>query len=257
MLTKKQVQEKKKRTKPSLVMPIFNTVCSVVFLAIIIAFKIMDNEALSWPLFIFFVVIVTLFCASSWVSSFFAKKQKRKMYVDFEKESALIVEYMEHRKSFKVFENNDKVKLKLTATKTDEELNDFSYNNEKNSFGFLDSSRAVISIGIGFLALEIDPNTSEIIAIKGLMPRSIWIKKNFEMPEAIKSRVTASALINIQSKTYIQTNKQDDTYYCEKTNTLCVGDYKNAKAYDNVEIFNGVVLSLDNQTLKAVWIKLQ
>lgn len=250
----KDIENDKRKNKPNIVAPIINTVISGCAIAGIIVLKVLSSE-FSWGLFICFLVVLVLFPVASWYNGYFSKKQKTKMLGSFEKETELIVEFMQHRKHFKAFEESDKIKVFINYTKTDE-IGKYNYNIEKSSLGFPDHNNALISIGIGFAGLEIDPTTKEVIGIKGLLPRSIWLKKKLKTPNSFKGKLNVITNgVDLRNKTYIQVNKQDDTYYDAKSGWICIGDKKIYSLDEAIEFLDGAILVLRDNLIVSFWLK--
>lgn len=249
----KNIQSDKQKNKPSIIAPIINTTISVIAIIGTIILKVTTSE-FSWGLFCCFLVVLLMFPVASWYTSYFSKKQKTKMLGSFEKETELIVEFMQNRKHFKAFEESDKIKVAAKFTEINE-LNKFEYNKEKSSLGFPNHDYALISIGIGFAGLEIDPTTYEVVGVKGLLPRSIWLKKNFKTPSPKKGKITIETKgVEIRNKTYIQINKQSDTYYNPKTGWICIGEYKTYSIDDVIEfVTNGYLVLRDNKII-SFWL---
>ena len=131
----------------------------------------------------------------------------------------------------------------------------FTYNKEKSSLGFPDHANALISIGIGFAGIEIDPDEKQVIGVKGLLPRSIWLKKRLKTPNAFKGilRVRTEG-VDIRNKTYIQICKQEDTFYDEKTGWICIGERKVYDFDDCVEFLGGAILVLRDNKVISLWL---
>lgn len=236
------IKKDKIKNRPFLLPPIINTIVSVVVITGLIILKVKESM-FSWGLFICFVLILVLFPIATWYSSYYSKKQKTKMLGNFEKETELVIEYVQHQKKFKMFEENEKVKVTVTYEETNLLENTFTYNSEKSSLGFPDYSVAMVSIGIGFAGLEIDPETQNVIGIKGLLPRSIWQKKKIKFPVSKKAIVKVDTLgVEIRSKTYIQIQKQSDTYYDKQSGLLLVGEKKIYEIDEVIEFINGAYL---------------
>jgi hypothetical protein len=250
---RKDIKNDKIKNKPNIVAPIINTVISGLAIIGVIVLKCLSSD-FSWPLFICFLVVLLLFPVASWYNSYFAKKQKTKMLGSFEKETELIVEFMQHRKHFKAFEENDKISVTVDFEKTDK-VNSFAYIVDKSSLGFPDHDFAMISIGIGFAGIEINPETKEVIGVKGLLPRSIWLKKRIKTPTPIKGKLTINTKgVDLRSKTYIQVNKQNDTYYNSKTGWICIGEPKFYSIDDCIEFLEGAYLVLREGKIVSLWL---
>lgn len=249
----KDIENDKKKNKPNIVAPIINTVISGCAIIAAIIIKILSSE-FSWGLFVCFMIVLLLFPVASWYNSYFAKKQKTKMLGSFEKETELIVEFMQYRKHYKAFEENDKVKVFVDFEKCDE-IGKLTYIKEKSSLGFPDHANALISIGIGFAGLEVDPETKKVIGVKGLLPRSIWLKKKLKTPVSTKGLLTIRTNgVDIRNKTYIQVCKQEDTYYDSKTGWICIGEKKTYDFDDKIEFLEGAILVLRDNKIVSFWL---
>ena len=143
---------------------------------------------------------------------------------------------------------------KTVFEKTDK-VNTFTYIVDKSSLGFPDHDFAMISIGIGFAGIEINPETKEVIGVKGLLPRSIWLKKRIKTPTPIKGKLTINTKgVDLRSKTYIQVNKQNDTYYNSKTGWICIGEPKFYSIDDCIEFLEGAYLVLREGKIVSLWL---
>jgi hypothetical protein len=187
-MNNKQSEEYLKKNRPNKILPIINTCFGALFLIGSIYCKIRYNDIYPTLYFILFNVLVMLFPLASWYNSYFSKKQKTKMLGSFEKETELIVEFMQYRKHYKAFEESERIKVFVDLEKCNE-VGKFTYNKEKSSLGFPDHANALISIGIGFAGIEIDPIEKCVIGVKGLLPRSIWLKKRLKAPNSIKGNL--------------------------------------------------------------------
>lgn len=249
----KDIDKDKRKNKPNIVAPIINTVISSVAIVAVIVLKVLTSE-FSWGLFTCFMIVLVLFPVASWYNSYFSKKQKTKMLGSFEKETELIVEFMQYRKHYKAFEESEKIKVFVDYEKCDE-IGKFNYYADKSSLGFPNHSNALISIGIGFAGLEIDPLTKKVIGVKGLLPRSIWLKKKMKTPLAVKGSLTIRTEgVEIRNKTYIQICKQEDTYYDSKSGWICIGEKKVYNFDDCIEFLDGAILVLRDNKVVSLWL---
>ncbi len=248
------IKEDLKKNKPNKLAPIINTIISGIFIIVVIIIKCLSSD-LTWGLFIGFLIVLILFPIASWYNSYFAKKQKTKMLYSYEKETELIVEFLQHRKSFKTFEESDKIKVKVESNPIDS-LPTFNYNQDKSSLGFPDSDYALMTIGIGFAGLEINPNTQEIVGLKGLLPRSIWLKKKIKTPtNAIKAKIKVLTTgVEIRNKTLIQINKQADTYYNASTGWICIGEVKQYPIDEVLEVVENAYLIVRDNVIVSMWV---
>lgn len=250
----KNIKEDLAKNRPSKLAPIINTVMSFLFLVLLIVVKCI-SDFLSWPLFFGFLIVIILFPCASWYNSYFSKKQKTKMLYNYEKETERIVEFLQNRKHYKLFEENEKINVSATYTKKDISLN-YTYNKDVSSLGFPNHDYTLMSIGIGFAGVEIDPKDQKIIGVAGLLPRSIWLKKNLKTPTpTVKGEITVHTKgVELRNKTYLQINKQADTYYNQKTGWLCIGEYKTYAIDDIVEFMDNAYLVIQDEKIISLWL---
>lgn len=247
------IQEDLAKNKPSMIAPIINSVFSLIFLVGLIILKVISGSP-STPIFIGLIIIIVFFPIASWYNSYISKKQKTKMLVNYEKETELILDFIEKRKNYFAVEENEKVKVKYEYIET-QDLLAYSYNEEKSSLGFLDSTKCFISIGIGFAGFEIEPSTKEVVEIKGLLPRSIWLKKKLTVPTGIKGKLLIGVTgVEIRNKTYILSEKSADTYYDSKQGYICIGDTKTYSYDEVIEIADGAKIVLRDGKFVSFWI---
>lgn len=249
-------QDDLRKNRPNKAAAIINTVLSGVVLIGVIILKVLAKE-FSWTLFFAFIIVLIMFPISSWYYFYFSKKQKTKMLKSFEEETSLIVEYMSHQKNFKQFTDTE---ARSVVTKFNQEPVDilFSYNIEKSSLGFPDANYSLLSIGIGFTCLVINPENNKVIGLTGLLPKSVWVKKHlkFNGPTRTGSIEIIPTGFDFRPKTLFQMLQQEDTYYNKKTGMLCIGDPKIYSIDDITEfIKDGYLVTRDDKII-SLWLKL-
>ena len=80
-------------------------------------------------------------------------------------------------------------------------------------------------------------------------------KEKFPYPYSEKAKITINTTgVEIRNKTYIQINKQSDTYYNPKTGWICIGEYKVYGIDDVLEfVENGYLVVRDNKII-SFWL---
>ena len=163
-----------KKNKPSIVLPIINTVFSVIFLAGSIYCKIAFKEQYALGYFIAFNILVILFPITSWYNSYFSKKQNIKKINNYDHETKEIVSYIKRLQSFKGIELNKDYKIKVTYELTDQIIDKIPhYDIEHCSLGLAEKNAIIITMGVGFSGLELKAYNHEVIGLCGVSPRSI------------------------------------------------------------------------------------
>ncbi len=252
----KNIKEDLNKNIPHTLPAIVNTVISVIFIVVVTVLRIMRPKDFSIGLYICFLVVLILFPISSWYTSYFSKKQKTKMLNNFEEETKTILDYIKFRKNYKTYTESKEVYVTAKYEKIDELNKKFTYYKEKSTLGYPDTKYALVSLGLGFVGLEIDPSTKEVITLKGVLPRSIWLKKNLKVPQSIKANVSIEPHgFSFSSKCYIQINKQDEIYYNPKNGWVCLGERKIYPIDEVVEFVSGALLVLREGKIISLWLR--
>ena len=83
-----------------------------------------------------------------------------------------------------------------------------------------------------------------------------FIIERSELPaDSIKGILKVNTTgVDIRNKTYIQINKQDDTYYDEKSGFICIGDRKFYDFDDCIEFLSGAIIVLRDGKVVSFWL---
>ncbi len=248
-----------KKNKPTIVLPIINTVFSVIFLAGNIYCKIAFGKEYGLGFFIAFTVLVILFPITSWYSSYFSKKQNIKRIYNYEHESNEIVAYIKRLKSYKGIELNKNYKLIAHYQLTDQIVDKHPhYDSEHCSLGIASSDSVIITFGVSFAGIELKAYDKSFTGLCGVLPRSVWYKKHLKAPVAKKGVVTFSAEgFELSERMVIQALKNQDSYYDNKSGWMVIGEKKGTIIDEVVEIMHDVYLVIRNEEMVALWIKLE
>ena len=253
---KDKVKEDLSRNVPKKLPAILSTIFSAIIGVILIVIKCV-SDGYSWYLFSASMIIIVLFPVSAWYTSYFAKKQKTARVKAYDAETELIIEYMQFRKNYNHFEENEKVQVTANFEKN-KAIGKFKYNEKNSSLGFPDPEKTVVSVGIGLTGLQVNINNGKIENLCGYLPKSIWLKKKLNKPDAIKGDVFIQTKgVELRRKTYIYTNKQGDSYYDKKTGWLCIGDRKTTILDDSIEFLEDAILVIREGKIIALWVKIQ
>lgn len=127
------------------------------------------------------------------------------------------------------------------------------YRKNENSFDFISNKRGDISILIGYLQLNIDSLTNQLVSVWGLHPFCNWIDENLTVPQAIKGIVEMEN--DYESGISYREKELEEwkTYYDSTNGWVCIGD-KNVKGV-SVMFASNIFVVIDNNNLKSLWIK--
>lgn len=236
-----------KHNTPKMLFPIINTIISVALFVALIVFFV--NKEINLGFLIFGIIVVILFPISSWYSSYFSKKKTTQKLNDFKKETESLVKYASTFKGYTMIENEN---LKYTITEE-------GYLDKKAEFNqstcLINSGKingTLISYGVSFVGLDINPKTKTVTNVTGMLPTSIWFDKKLNVPTAINGSVTIQ---NNELKNYmvIQELTKANTYYDKRTGWVCIGN-KNPKNTKNIKIMDNVIISIQNGEITSFWI---
>lgn len=258
MYSSKDTETLLKKNKPSIIFPIICTVISVILIGL--ATYIMIIGQMKWYYGSICYVIFIMFAISSWYNSYFSKKANLKKIKNYDKETEIIVNYV------KRYKNSSAIKLTLNehiyveVKNTDKLLNqDAVYNEEKFSFGSHIDDKILISFGVSFAGLEVDPKTNQVVGVIGVLPKSIWINKRLKAPDAPnKAKMYLSYEgFKPNPKTVVQYLNKEDFYYDKKSGWLMIGSRKKTKLDEPFYIMNNVIVVVRDKEISALWIKIQ
>lgn len=236
-----------KSNTPKMIFPIINTIISIALFVTIIIFFIKKEITIGF--FIFGIIVVILFPISSWYSSYFSKKKTSKKLNDFKKETDALVKYASTFKGYTMIEN-DNLKYQIIEDGYLEKTAEFNQNTCLINLGKI--SGTLISYGVSFIGLDVNPKTKKITNVTGMLPTSIWFDKKLNIPVATK----ASLIINnddLKNYMVIQGLTKANTYYDKRTGWVCIGN-KNPKESSNIQIMNNVIVSIVNEEIVSFWI---
>ncbi len=252
-------QQDYKRNRPQKLPAILNTILSSIVIIIIILLKIFTDHV-SWYLFFAFLIVLILFPIASWYNFYFSRIQKTKILKNYETEDQLITEYVNHLSKYETFNKDKGRNIEFKIEDLLDDLPKYEYNLEKSSFGFPDSKMAIVSIGIGFTSLLIDPNNNMVVGLTGLAARSIFVNKRlkFNKEQYLNKKRIYITPINFSFKEKInyQAMPYADTYYDKKSGMICIGERKIYDIDDVYQFMDGAYLVLRDGKLVSLWIQI-
>lgn len=127
------------------------------------------------------------------------------------------------------------------------------YRKNENSFDFISNKRGDISILIGYLQLNIDSLTNQLVNVWGLHPFYNWIDENLTVPQTIKGIVELENDYESGMSYREKELEEWKTYYDNISGWVCIGD-KNVKGV-SIMFASNIFVVIDNNTLKSLWIK--
>lgn len=236
-----------KANKPRIIFPIINSIISIVLLVALIYFFIKDEIKLGF--LIFGIIVVILFPLSSWYSSYFSKKKTTTKINNFKAETENLIKYAS---SFKGYTMVESTKTKY-ITSNDDYISEYAKFDQKTNL--INSGRikgALLSYGVSFIGLDVDPNTKKVLNVTGMLPTSIFYEKKLVEPLSTKGTLEIEDE-NLKKFTVIQALSNANSYYDKTTGWVCIGD-KKTKDTTNVKIMENVIIALKDTEISSFWI---
>ena len=106
-------KENLKKNKPTIIIPIMNTIFAIILLALCIRLKVINKEAFKLVYFIGALILIVIYPVGSWYTSYFSKKNNTKRIKNYEKETNEIVSYIKRLKNYRSVEINRDKKLNV------------------------------------------------------------------------------------------------------------------------------------------------
>ncbi|MBR2890791.1 MAG: hypothetical protein IKC22_00150 [Bacilli bacterium] len=251
---KEYLEKDIKKHKPNLLTPIINTILGIAFIVLMIRVTIYNDIN---PIYLVLVILLMLiFIGGSWYTSFFFKKKNRELTKDFEKETKLLFDAVYELKKGTYIEPKNPVKFDIINEYGD--IQKVSYDLEKREFIPKIEYQIFVNLGTTCAGLVVDYTTLEIIGFHGMSPYSIWMKKRVVMPDASKGNIKLNMDgFNKVKKLTLKIMNQADTYYDKKSGNLAIGDMKKTSLDENIQIGDNIIVSLYDNEIKCIYIKLQ
>ena len=213
-------KENLKKNKPTIIIPIMNTIFAIILLALCIRLKVINKEAFKLVYFIGALILIVIYPVGSWYTSYFSKKNNTKRIKNYEKETNEIVSYIKRLKNYRSVEINRDKKLNVYVNYGNNNITkSVEYDDEHFSFGLPKEDSVILTLGVSFAGLE----------FKGYN-------------------------IQLTDRLIIQALKNQDTFYDKKSGWLVIGERKSTALDENVELMDKVILVVRNNEIVALWI---
>lgn len=248
-----------KKNKPRLLFPILNTVFAVAISAFLTVVAIKQKQ----PVWVYFVILffLVIYPLSSWYNGYFSKKDAWKRIYNVQEEAQQMLEYSKHLIRRTKYQLTEESHLDFLANYADSASNQkVTFNEKTKEFEPLsivkNKKLALLTIGLSFAGVGIDPATKEVKGIMGMVPCSIWIKKKLTPPIAKPGSVSVDFKdYAVDDEVIFQYRQKEDIYYDPKSGWLCFGTRKTTQIDEAVKIADDAILVIRNQDLVSIWVK--
>lgn len=251
---KEYLEKEIKKHKPKLLSPIINTILGIAFVVLMIRVTIVNNISPIYLVLVIFLMII--FISGSWYTNFFFKRKNKKLTKDFEKETELLFKAVYELKKGTYIEPTKPVLFKISEEYSN--ILNVTYDIEKREFIPKREHSIFINIGASCSGLVVDYETLNVVGFQGMSPYSIWMNKKIVLPDAVKG----SLQLNMDGfqkvkKLTLKILSQTDIFYNSKTGYFAAGDMKKTVLDENIQIGENIIVSLYDNQIKCIYIKLQ
>mgnify|MGYP003290197954 CR=1 FL=1 len=251
---KEYLEKEISKHKPRLVSPIINTILGIAFIVLMVRVTVLNKIN---PFYLVLVIILMIiFIGGSWYTNFFFKKKNKALTKDFEKETELLFKAVYELKKGTYIEPTKPVLFNIVEKYS--AIKEISYDTEKREFLPKTEHEIFINIGASCSGLVVNYDTLEITGFQGMSPYSIWQKKKVVLPDSIDGTLQLNMDgFNKVKKLTLKILNQTDIYYNPKTGYFAAGDMKKTVLDENIRIGDNLIVSLYDNQIKCIYIKLQ
>ncbi len=132
------------------------------------------------------------------------------------------------------------------------------YFNQEQSFdmNIIEPSHYSLMLGCAYLGLDFSLNSLEIVNISGFCPNNLWINKSLVPPNILEYGIIKIIKTDDLVEGAGEYLFDKSVIYYDTTNNYCYIDAKTGMYPDRyIQVFKNVIISLCNQKLVGLWIK--
>ena len=173
-------EELLKKNKPNLIFPIIGSVFAFAIMVAITVLWILGE--IVWYFAIIGYLIFIAFTFAVWYNGYISKKKNISKIKNYSEETNVIVNYVKRYKDSAAVKVSTKEHIYVDVKEDNYVPSVAKYNQKLYSFGAHESDKILVSFGVSFAGLEIDPNNNKIVGMAGVLPISIWLYKKLKAP---------------------------------------------------------------------------
>lgn len=129
------------------------------------------------------------------------------------------------------------------------------YYKEENSFDFVPSRNADISLLIGYIHIGVDSETMTVQQVWGLYPHEGWIKKTLNIPSFIEGELMVEGDIQPGMTYRLDGNEKWTAKFDSRTGWVCVGESEIIKNDIVIKFADNTIAVINDGKLKSLWLR--
>lgn len=249
-------EELLRKNKPHLFFPILATVFAVGIMIAITVLMILGE--IKWYFALVGYVIFIAFGFAAWYNGYISKKKNTSKINNYNEETNVIVNYVKRYKDSAAVKLTPKDHIYVDANLDNTFYHEtVKYNQKAFSFGAHEADKTLISFGVSFAGLAVDPKNNRVVGVQGVLPISIWLYKKLKAPVAKEANLYLTYEgINPSPKVMVQYMHKEDFYYDKKTGWLMVGERKATPLDEAYKVQDNVIVVVREREIVSLWIQI-
>lgn len=249
-------EELLRKNKPHLFFPILASVFAVGIMVAITVLWVLGE--IKWYFALVGYAIFIAFGFAAWYNGYISKKKNVAKINNYNEETNVIVNYVKRYKDSAAVKLTPKDHIYVEVKENETFMHSKATYNQKNfSFGPHEADKTLISFGVSFAGLAVEPRTNKVVGMQGVLPISIWLYKKLKVPQATEANLYLSYEgINPSPKVMVQFMHKEDFYYDKKTGWLMVGERKQTPLDKAYKVQDNVIVVVREKEIVSLWIQI-
>lgn len=129
------------------------------------------------------------------------------------------------------------------------------YYKDENSFDFVPSRNADISLLVGYIHIGVDSETMIVQQIWGFYPYEGWIKKPLDIPGFIEGELMVEGDIQPGMTYRLDGSEKWTVKFDSQTGWVCIGESETTKSDTVIKFADNTIAVINDSKLKSLWLK--
>ncbi|NMA64907.1 MAG: hypothetical protein GX957_01530 [Clostridiaceae bacterium] len=129
------------------------------------------------------------------------------------------------------------------------------YYKEEDSFDFVPSRNADISLLVGYIHIGIDSETMTAQQVWGLYPCEGWVEKTLDIPSFIEGELIVEGDIQPGMTYRLDGSEKWTAKFNSQTGWVCIGESEIIKSDTIIKFAENTIAVINDSKLKSLWLK--
>jgi hypothetical protein len=131
------------------------------------------------------------------------------------------------------------------------------YYKGENSFDFVPSRNADITLLVGYVNIGVDSETMTVQQIWGLHPYEDWIQETLNIPSFIEGELIVEGDIQPGMTYRLDGSEGWTAKFDSQTGWVCIGESETIKSDIAIKFADNTIAIINDSKLKSLWLKPQ